>query len=101
MALSGNTKLANNQLINAYNQAIGFPVTGGTLALLSDIKIFDASNDENVNTLQQEINYLATRLQATLQYFQSKLDVGNLTFSDIIEKVDAAVDKAGARPGHQ
>ena len=89
--IPGNTKLVNNQLINAYNQPIGFPMNGGTLALLSDIKQFDNDNDNNVNILQQEINYLATRLQATLQYFQNKMNTVNLSFSDIIEKVDAAV----------
>ena len=62
--------------------------------LISDIKIFDDSNDENVNILQQEINYLATRLEATLQYFKTKLDAGNLNFNDIVEKVDAAVQSA-------
>ena len=92
--IDGNCKLLNNQLINAFGKTVGFPANGGTLALISDIRVYDNANDENVNILQQEINYLATRLEATLQYFKTKLDAGNLNFNDIVDKVDAAVKSA-------
>ena len=71
---------------------ITVPSTTGTLALMSDVQGADETIHTNINTLQQEINYLACRLEATLQYLKKWINAGNLAMSDIVTKVDAAVD---------
>ena len=87
VSLNDSTKFVGDAFLNSTNQTITIPSESGTLALLSDL---NGSSD----TLQQEINYLATRLQATLQYLESWVSAGNLEMSDIQSKVDAAVTAA-------
>ena len=72
------------------------PTTTGTLALLADVQGADSTINSNINTLQQEINYLVVRLEATLQYLKKWINAGNLAMADIISKVDAAVDAYAA-----
>ena len=67
------------------------PSTTGTLALMSDVQGADQTIHNNINTLQQEINYLVVRLEATLQYLKKWINAGNLAMADIVTKVDAAV----------
>ena len=78
------------------NATITVPTTTGTLALLADVQGADTTITNNINTLQQEINYLVVRLEATLQYLKKWINAGNLAMSDIITKVDAAVDAYAA-----
>ena len=92
VSLNNTTKFVGDAFLNSTNQTITIPSESGTLALLSDL---NGSSD----TLQQEINYLATRLQATLQYLGSWVSAGNLEMSDIQTKVDAAVSAAMTSSG--
>lgn len=95
-----NKTLTSPEIATITNGAatLTLPTTTGTIALMSDVEGADETIHSNINTLQQEINYLAVRLEATLQYLKKWINAGNLAMADIVTKVDAAVDAVSQTP---
>ena len=95
---SGTMTLSNKTLtepeiaaIKNGGTTISIPTTSGTFALTADVNGADETIHNNINTLQKEINYLAARLEGTLEYLRQWSSAGNLVMSDIKTVVDGAV----------
>ena len=92
-----NSTLTNPEMSTIKNGSatITVPSTTGTMALTSDITTAINNLDSTLTSTnaetQEQLNYLAARLEATLQYLSQWIAAGNISMSNIKTVVDGAV----------